>query len=222
VAAGGCPTTTATRSATPTPPATWPASPRHPNSGPWSAPRPAAAAPTTSANSSSWASSLDLEPRHQDPARRDPERGHLPRPRNLHALAATLAFIVNDPHQWLAERLAELDAGNIEAIIGAANEYPLYGVKATDRDKAPTYVQTNTVRMRYAHYRKLGMFIGSGNVEAGGKAVIGQRLKLSGMLPVLGRGPSGCGVLGGCHTWVPATSHPIHAVAEGGEDLGRR
>ena len=35
--------------------------------------------------------------------------------------------------------------------------------------------------MRYAHYRKLGMFIGSGNVEAGCKAVIGQRLKLSGM-----------------------------------------
>ena len=35
--------------------------------------------------------------------------------------------------------------------------------------------------MRYAHYRKLGMFIGSGAVEAGCKAVIGQRLKLSGM-----------------------------------------
>ena len=100
---------------------------------------------------------------------------------HLHTLAATLAFIVNDPQQWLAERLAELDAGNIEAIIAAANEYPLYGVKATDRDKALTYFQTNTVRMRYAHYRKLGMFIGSGNVEAGCKAVIGQRLKLSGM-----------------------------------------
>jgi hypothetical protein len=35
--------------------------------------------------------------------------------------------------------------------------------------------------MRYARYRRLGMFIGSGNVEAGCKAVIGQRLKLSGM-----------------------------------------
>jgi hypothetical protein len=89
--------------------------------------------------------------------------------------------MVNDPQQWLAERLAELDAGNIEAIIDAANEYPLYGVKATDRDKALTCFQTNTVRMRYAHYRKLGMFIGSGNVEAGCKAVIEQRLKLSGM-----------------------------------------
>ena len=35
--------------------------------------------------------------------------------------------------------------------------------------------------MRYARYRELGMFIGSGTVEAGCKAVIGQRLKLSGM-----------------------------------------
>lgn len=100
---------------------------------------------------------------------------------HLHTLASTVAFIVNDPQQWLAERLAELDAGDIEAIIAAANEYPLFGVKATDRDKALTYFQTNTVRMRYAHYRELGMFIGSGNVEAGCKAVIGQRLKLSGM-----------------------------------------
>jgi hypothetical protein len=100
---------------------------------------------------------------------------------HLHALAATVAFIVNDPQAWLAERLDELDAGNIEAIIEAAREYPLVGVKATDRDKALTYFETNTVRMRYAHYRNLGMFIGSGAVEAGCKAVIGQRLKLSGM-----------------------------------------
>ena len=100
---------------------------------------------------------------------------------HLHALAGTLAFIVTDPQQWLAQRLSELDAGNIEAIIAAAREYPLIGIKATDRDKALTYFETNTVRMRYAHYRKLGMFIGSGTVEAGCKAVIGQRLKLSGM-----------------------------------------
>ena len=35
--------------------------------------------------------------------------------------------------------------------------------------------------MRYAHSRGLGMFVGSSTVEAGCKAVIGQRLKLSGM-----------------------------------------
>ena len=35
--------------------------------------------------------------------------------------------------------------------------------------------------MRYAYFRERGMFIGSGTVEAGCKAVVGQRLKLSGM-----------------------------------------
>jgi hypothetical protein len=100
---------------------------------------------------------------------------------HLHTLAATLAFIVTDPPAWLAQRLEELDAGDIEAIITAAREHPLVGVKATDRDKALHYFETNTVRMRYGHYRELGLFIGSGTVEAGCKAVIGQRLKLSGM-----------------------------------------
>ena len=35
--------------------------------------------------------------------------------------------------------------------------------------------------MHYARFRQLGMFVGSGAVEAGCKAIIGQRLKLSGM-----------------------------------------
>ncbi len=35
--------------------------------------------------------------------------------------------------------------------------------------------------MRYQHYRELGMFIGSGVIEAGCKSIIGQQLKLSGM-----------------------------------------
>jgi hypothetical protein len=50
---------------------------------------------------------------------------------HVHALADTLAFIVPDPPQWLADRLAELDAGNIEAIIAAATDpaYPRPGSK---------------------------------------------------------------------------------------------
>jgi hypothetical protein len=43
------------------------------------------------------------------------------------------------------------------------------------------YFKNNAHRMRYAYFREHGMFIGSGTVEAGCKAVIGQRLKLSGM-----------------------------------------
>ena len=43
------------------------------------------------------------------------------------------------------------------------------------------YFKTNAHRMRYAYFRDHGMFVGSGTVEAGCKAVVGQRLKLSGM-----------------------------------------
>ncbi len=35
--------------------------------------------------------------------------------------------------------------------------------------------------MRYQHFRELGMFIGSGHIEAGCKAIVVQRAKQSGM-----------------------------------------
>jgi hypothetical protein len=100
---------------------------------------------------------------------------------HLHALAEHLAFITPDPHTWLTDRLTDLDNGDIEAITAAARVYPLVGVHAEQRDKDLAYFETNAHRMRYAHYRSLGMFVGSGVVEAGCKSVIGQRLKLSGM-----------------------------------------
>jgi hypothetical protein len=43
------------------------------------------------------------------------------------------------------------------------------------------YFEKNRQRMRYAEFRKLGLFIGSGVVEAGCKTVIGKRAKQSGM-----------------------------------------
>ena len=51
--------------------------------------------------------------------------------------------------------------------------------QARERDKALGYFEANAERMRYARFRQLGMFVGSGTVEAGCKA-IGQRLKQSG------------------------------------------
>jgi len=39
----------------------------------------------------------------------------------------------------------------------------------------------NATRMRYHWFRSRGLFVGSGVVEAGCKAVIGQRLEQSGM-----------------------------------------
>lgn len=100
---------------------------------------------------------------------------------HLTDLASHLAFITPDPPQWLEDRNAELDAGNIKAIITAARQYPLAGVKAEELDKKLGYFERNAHRMRYAHFRHLGMFIGSGAIEGGIKAIVVQRAKQSGM-----------------------------------------
>jgi hypothetical protein len=100
---------------------------------------------------------------------------------HLHDLANHLAFITPDPAGWLAGRSEELDAGNIEAIITAARQYPLTGIKASELDTKVGYFEHNAHRMRYAHFRNLGMFIGSGAIEGGIKAIVVQRAKQSGM-----------------------------------------
>jgi hypothetical protein len=83
--------------------------------------------------------------------------------------------------QWLAARLADLDAGDIPALIAAGRDLRFRGSLAGERDKALHYFEVNAHRMHYAWYRSLGLFVGSGVVEAGCRSVIGQRLKLSGM-----------------------------------------
>ncbi len=47
--------------------------------------------------------------------------------------------------------------------------------------KTIDYFQTNAERMRYAEFRRQGLFVGSGVVEAGCKTIIGLRLKQPGM-----------------------------------------
>jgi hypothetical protein len=100
---------------------------------------------------------------------------------HLTDLANHLAFITPDPAQWLEDRSAELDAGNIDAIIDAASCYPLAGVKAEELDKKLGYFRNNAHRMRYADFKRLGMFIGSGAIEGGIKALVCQRAKQAGM-----------------------------------------
>jgi hypothetical protein len=101
---------------------------------------------------------------------------------HIHELAALAARLLrNSQPDWLALRLAELDAGDIPALLTAGHNLNFIGALARERDKALGYFEANAHRMRYQHFRALGMFIGSGTVEAGCKSVIGQRLKLSGM-----------------------------------------
>jgi hypothetical protein len=101
---------------------------------------------------------------------------------HLHELAGILEFMLGDQRKdWLAVRLDDLDHGDINGICAAARTFPLTGSKKDDLDRALGYFETNAPRMRYKWFRSRGLFVGSGAVEAGCKAVIGQRLKQSGM-----------------------------------------
>src|SRR5579872_3089427 len=69
--------------------------------------------------------------------------------------------------------------------LGATNKLRAFPTRKTDlRDMLRTqadYFARNRERMHYPKYRKQGLFIGSGVIEAGCKTVIGSRLKQSGM-----------------------------------------
>jgi hypothetical protein len=101
---------------------------------------------------------------------------------HLHDLARVLEFMLGDPREsWLAARSEDLDHGDIDGICAAARAYPLVGSKKDDPDKALGYFENNAPRMRYKWLRSGGLFAGSGVVEAGCKAIVGQHLKLSAM-----------------------------------------
>jgi hypothetical protein len=101
---------------------------------------------------------------------------------HLHDLARLLEFMLGDQKDtWLAARLEDLDYGYIDGIMAAARVFPLVGVKKGELDTALGYFEHNAPRMRYHWFRSRGLFVGSGVVESSCKAVIGQRLKLSGM-----------------------------------------
>ena len=112
-----------------------------------------------------------------------PDRGPVPRPRApaRPRPASWSSCSATSKQDWLAARLEDLDYGDIDGICAAARAYPLAGVKKDELDTALGYFENNAPRMRYKWFRSRGLFVGSGAVEAGCKAVIGQRLKLSGM-----------------------------------------
>jgi len=176
-------TPTASRSWTRAPPPTSSASTaRTPSPGSWRPSTCAAAATTTGRSSPSATAPPGSGPWPGPSTRTPPTSPTSTTPAShLHDLAAHLAFITPDPAQWLEDRSAELDAGEVEALIAASRCYPLTGVKADDLDKKLGYFERNTHRMRYADFSKLGMFIGSGAIEGGIKAVVVQRAKQSGM-----------------------------------------
>jgi hypothetical protein len=137
---------------------------------------------------------------------------------HAHDLAKQLAHRLGDDQQaWLADRLANLDTGDIETLVQATTALPLTGADREQIDTALDYFIKNAQRMRYHVFRQLGMFVGSGVVEAGCKSLVGQRLKLSGMRWNI---PGATGILTlRCHRasnrWDPIWSHPNNQISPG-------
>jgi hypothetical protein len=83
--------------------------------------------------------------------------------------------------RWVMVRKDKLDDGKIEALVRS-----LHSVAASHPERAEeiraeaNYFEGNKQRMRYPKFRKQGLFVGSGVIEAGCKTVLG-RLKRSGM-----------------------------------------
>ena len=76
----------------------------------------------------------------------------------------------------------DLDAGDVEKIILEARSRLPEDADSNKKAKIEiNYFEENKERMRYEEFRKQGLFVGSGVIEAGCKTVIGQRLKQSGM-----------------------------------------
>lgn len=89
---------------------------------------------------------------------------------------------IDKMNRWSEKRRKELDNGEAHKVIKAIGRIsPSTGHGKEVCEKEISYFQKNTKRMRYNEFRKQGLFVGSGVLEAGCKTVIGQRLKQSGM-----------------------------------------
>jgi hypothetical protein len=84
--------------------------------------------------------------------------------------------------QWTAARTAELDTGDIDVMLRSFRRLrPANPFAQDELRRAVAYFETNAERMCYGFFRRQGLFVGSGVIEAGCKTIVGQRLKQSGM-----------------------------------------
>ena len=101
---------------------------------------------------------------------------------HVHELANLAArLLAGHRDEWLAARLAELDAGEVAALLAAGHGLRFIGSLAQRTRQGPALLRNQRPPDALRLVPALGLFVGSGTVEAGCKAVIGQRLKLSGM-----------------------------------------
>lgn len=88
----------------------------------------------------------------------------------------------NRQRRWLIAKQDKLDNGKIEELVAALRATRVAPAELAEKFRTEAdYFQKNAERMRYPEFRRQGLFVGSGVIEAGCKTVIGSRLKQSGM-----------------------------------------
>ena len=88
-----------------------------------------------------------------------------------------------EQQRWMVFHKGDLlDEGKIEALVVSLRSIDSSNPELTEKIRIEAnYFETNTERMRYPEYRAQHLFVGSGVIEAGCKAIIGSRCKQSGM-----------------------------------------
>ncbi len=83
---------------------------------------------------------------------------------------------------WARRLNKKLDSGRIEQLVAALRRIEVEDAELTHQLALEAeYFERNAKRMRYRAFRRQGLFVGSGVIEAGCRTVIASRLKRSGM-----------------------------------------
>jgi hypothetical protein len=102
-----------------------------------------------------------------------------------HAGQVLVALLGSKEHPDYQKRLTHwahwLLQDKVERLIAQARRDGAGPVQVQAVEKELHYFTTNVERMHYGTFRRQGLFIGSGVIEAGCKTVIGARCKQSGM-----------------------------------------
>lgn len=84
--------------------------------------------------------------------------------------------------RWIMAAQDKLDNGRLEKLVTSLRALRPSQPEIVDLVRTEAgYFEANAQRMRYPEFRRQGLFVGTGVVEAGCKTVIGSRLKQSGM-----------------------------------------
>ena len=84
--------------------------------------------------------------------------------------------------RWMMVHQDLLDEGKIEPLVSSFRSIETSKAELAEKIRIESeYFDRNAARMRYPEFRRQGLFVGTGVIEAGCKTVIGSRCKQSGM-----------------------------------------